>query len=109
MTEERLKEIASDPWLSIRDAELIAEIRRLQMELQGRDKAIALLHKGMESQCELMDGSKQDVRRLRAMGLEVLDGWRRAELRIGTSVGVSDMHEEGVKLEYARRKKEWEG
>lgn len=39
-----------------------AEVERLRCSLEGRDKAIALLNAGMESQCELMDGLKQETR-----------------------------------------------
>jgi hypothetical protein len=48
------------------------EIVQLKMSLEGRDKAIALLNKGMESQCEEMDRLKQENRALRTE----LNAWR---------------------------------
>lgn len=42
---------------------LLAEARR---ELEGRNKAYALMESGMASQCDLMDAMKQEVRQLRA-------------------------------------------
>lgn len=45
--------------------DLEAEIAALKMSLAGRDKAIELLNKGMESQCEEMDRLKQSNRKLR--------------------------------------------
>lgn len=43
---------------------LLAEIDHLRHVLAGEEKARDLLSKGMESQCELMDGLKQKVRKL---------------------------------------------
>ena len=45
--------------------DLIAEVRRLRCQLEGERKARELLLAGMESQAELMDGLKQELRRLR--------------------------------------------
>lgn len=52
-------------WEENRFKELIAEVAHLRMTLEGRDKALALLNAGTESQAEICDGLKQENRRLR--------------------------------------------
>jgi hypothetical protein len=46
-------------------AQLKSEVAQLKLELEGERKANALWAKGMESQCELMDSMKQELRALR--------------------------------------------
>jgi hypothetical protein len=72
------KEKAED-WLANRRAELedivfdaiyeaaidSVKVSQLKLELEGERKANALWAKGMESQCELMDSMKQELRALK--------------------------------------------
>jgi len=41
---------------------LYEEVKRLQLQLERDQSAYALMRKGMESQAELMDGMKQELR-----------------------------------------------
>lgn len=54
--------------VAVRDLFVLAadRLEALAFQLVGEEKARHLLLKGMEGQCELMDGLKQDVRRLAA-------------------------------------------
>ena len=68
------------PELSEAECLLVDLRRRLAdtlCEMDGYRKAYELMQKGMESQAELMDGLKQEVRRLRAVAAAA-EGLREA-------------------------------
>ncbi len=55
-----------DGWVKVSLAKtLLDEVDRLKMDLAGTEKARLLLMTGMESQCELMDSLKQEIRLMR--------------------------------------------